>query len=120
MQVVIDAARRSDPEVEVRRIRTTDLVPGELNELVSPSLFAQGRVVVLGAAHEVGKDIADALLDHARHLSQAAHGIVLFSAWLNDEERARYGRLHVDALIDKPPRPGELVRTVNELAAAAA
>jgi DNA polymerase-3 subunit delta len=77
VQVVVDAARRSDPQAEVRRIRATDLVPGELNELVSPSLFAQGRVVVLGAAHEVSKDIADAVLDHARHLSQETLGIVL-------------------------------------------
>ena len=77
VQVVIEAARRSDPQAEVCRIRATDLVPGELDELVSPSLFAQGRVVVLGAAHEVSKDIAEAVLDHARHLSQAAQGIVL-------------------------------------------
>ncbi|MEO7196019.1 MAG: DNA polymerase III subunit delta, partial [Pseudonocardiaceae bacterium] len=58
VQAVVDAARRADPQTEVRRLRTTDLVPGELDELVSPSLFAQGRVVVLGAAHEAGKDIA--------------------------------------------------------------
>lgn len=77
VQVVVDAARRTDPQAEVRRIRATDLVPGELDELVSPSLFAQGRVVVLGAAHEASKDIAEAVLDHARHLSQAAQGIVL-------------------------------------------
>lgn len=77
VQVVVDAARRIDPQTEVRRMRTTDLVPGELDELVSPSLFAQGRVVVLGAAHEAGKDISDAVLDHARHLPKAAEGIAL-------------------------------------------
>ncbi|HWR49386.1 MAG TPA: DNA polymerase III subunit delta, partial [Pseudonocardiaceae bacterium] len=74
VQAVVDAARRADPQTEVRRMRTTDLVLGELDELVSPSLFAQGRVVVLGAAHEAGKDIAGAVLDHARHLSQGAKG----------------------------------------------
>lgn len=84
VQAVVDAARRADPQTEVRRMRTTELVPGELDELVSPSLFAQGRVVVLGAAHEAGKDIAGAVLDHARHLSSGgsegadgADGIVL-------------------------------------------
>jgi DNA polymerase-3 subunit delta len=82
VQLVVDAARRADPQAEVRRMRTTDLVSGELDELVSPSLFAQGRVVVLGAAHEAGKEIADAVLDHARHLAPAAEnpaaqGIVL-------------------------------------------
>ncbi|MGH3812708.1 MAG: DNA polymerase III subunit delta [Pseudonocardiaceae bacterium] len=73
-QAAVDAARRADPEAEVRRVRTTDLVAGELDELVSPSLFAQGRVVVLLAAHEAGKDIANAVLDHARNPSD---GIVL-------------------------------------------
>ncbi|MGH3856952.1 MAG: DNA polymerase III subunit delta [Pseudonocardiaceae bacterium] len=74
VQAVVDAARRADPQTEVRRLRTTDLVPGELDELVSPSLFAQGRVVVLGAAHEAGKDIADAVLDHARQLAESTQG----------------------------------------------
>jgi DNA polymerase III subunit delta len=72
VQAVVAAARRADPQTEVRRVRTTDLVAGELDELVSPSLFAHGRVVVLDAAHEAGKDMADAVLDHARHLSEGA------------------------------------------------
>ncbi|MGH3772767.1 MAG: DNA polymerase III subunit delta [Pseudonocardiaceae bacterium] len=72
VQAVVDAVRRADPRTEVRRVRATDLVPGEFDELVSPSLFAQGRVVVLGAAHEAGKDIAGVVLDHARHLSRGA------------------------------------------------
>ena len=77
VQMVVDAARQADPQTEVRRIRATDLVRGELDELVSPSLFAQSRVVVVGAAHEATKDVADAVMDHARHLAQAADGIVL-------------------------------------------
>ncbi len=74
VQAVEGAARRADPRIEVRRLRTTDLVSGELDELVSPSLFAQGRVVVLGAAHEASKDVAEAVLDHARNPSD---GIIL-------------------------------------------
>src|SRR5262245_54632190 len=60
VQAVVAAARRADPQTEVRRMRATDLLPGELDKLVSPSLFAQRRVVILAAAHEAGKDIADA------------------------------------------------------------
>lgn len=74
VQDVVEAARRADPQSEVRRMRATDLVPGELGELVSPSLFAQGRVVILAAAHEAGKDTAEAILDHARHLSPGPDG----------------------------------------------
>ena len=77
VQAAVDAARRADPEVEVRRVRTTDLVPGELGELVSPSLFAQGRVVVLLAAHEAGKDIATAVLDYARNPSEGIVFVVV-------------------------------------------
>lgn len=77
VQAVIDAARRADPQTEVRRLRATDLVPGELGELVSPSLFAQGRVVVLAGAHEAGKDTTEAILAQARYLATGADGIVL-------------------------------------------
>jgi DNA polymerase-3 subunit delta len=77
VQAIIDAARRADPQTEVRRLRATDLVPGELDELASPSLFAQGRVVILAAAHEAGKDTAEAVLAHARHLAKGGDGIVL-------------------------------------------
>jgi DNA polymerase-3 subunit delta len=77
VKAVVDVARRADPQTEVRRVRAADLVPGELNELVSPSLFARWRVVVVGAAHEAGKDLADAVLDHARHLVADAEGMVL-------------------------------------------
>lgn len=77
VQAVVDAARQVDPQTEVRRVRATDLVAGELDELVSPSLFAQARVVVLAAAHEAGKDTAEAVLAHARHLATGVDGIVL-------------------------------------------
>jgi DNA polymerase-3 subunit delta len=76
-QAAVDAARRADPEIEIRRVRTTDLVPGELGELVSPSLFAQGRVVVLLAAHEAGKDIAATVLDYARNPSEGIVFVVV-------------------------------------------
>ena len=74
VQAVVDTARRADPGTEVRRLRATDLAPGELAELVSPSLFADGRVIVLEAAHEAGKDVAEAVLGYVR---APADGIVL-------------------------------------------
>ena len=77
VQAVVEAAQLADPQTEVRRMRACDLLPGELDELVSPSLFAQRRVVVVGGVQEAGKDLADAVLDHARHLVQGADGIVL-------------------------------------------
>ncbi len=61
VQAVYTAARDADPQAELRRLRVTDLTPAELNELVSPSLFAETRVVVLDAAHEGSAEITTAV-----------------------------------------------------------
>ncbi|MFD0207016.1 MULTISPECIES: DNA polymerase III subunit delta [Saccharothrix] len=60
------AARKADPQADLTRVRVTDLTPPELAELVSPSLFAEGRVVALEAAQECGKEIADAIIGYAK------------------------------------------------------
>lgn len=76
VQAVLDAARTVDPRTELRRVRVTDLSPGELNELVSPSLFAETRVVVLDAAQDAGREVADAILHYARN---PVDGVVLIA-----------------------------------------
>ncbi|WP_243789460.1 DNA polymerase III subunit delta [Saccharopolyspora gloriosae] len=70
----VGAARAADPETELRRIKVSELTPPELDELLSPSLFAEGRVVALESAQDAGKEIAEAILSHAR---QPADGVVL-------------------------------------------
>ena len=60
------AARRHDPEVEVRTLRAADVTAGVLAELVSPSLFAESRVVVLESAQEAGAEVTTVLLEYAR------------------------------------------------------
>jgi len=64
VRAVVDAARSVDPEVEVRRLRAPEATPDDLAVALSPSLFAEARVVVLDAAHEAGKDASAAVLDH--------------------------------------------------------
>jgi DNA polymerase-3 subunit delta len=71
---LIAAARQVDPQAEHRQAAVSDLTPAELIELLSPSLFAEGRVVVLGGGQDAGKEIADAVLGHAR---EPGDGIVL-------------------------------------------
>lgn len=71
---LLDAARRSDPQAEQRRAAVSDLTPAELIELLSPSLFAEARVVALMGAQDAGKEIADAVLSHAK---EPGEGIVL-------------------------------------------
>jgi DNA polymerase-3 subunit delta len=65
VRAVASAARAVDPEVEVRRLRAAEVTPADLADAVSPSLFAEARVVVLEAAHEAGKDATAAILAHA-------------------------------------------------------
>lgn len=74
VEAVVAQARAADPTAEVRRYRASDLTPGNLAESLSPSLFAEARVIVLQAAHEVGRDLAAAIIDQA---AAPAEGIVL-------------------------------------------
>ncbi|MEU5690483.1 DNA polymerase III subunit delta [Actinosynnema sp. NPDC020468] len=67
-------ARKADPSADLTRVRVTDLTPPELAELVSPSLFAEGRVIALEAAQEAGKEIADAVIAYAK---SPADGVTL-------------------------------------------
>jgi DNA polymerase-3 subunit delta len=64
VRAVVAAARATDPEVEVRRLRTAEVTAPDLTAALSPSLFAEARVVVLEAAHEAGKDASAAVLAH--------------------------------------------------------
>lgn len=74
VRTALATARQADPSADLTRVRVTDLTPPELAELLSPSLFAEGRVVVLEGAQEVGKEIAEAVLSYAK---EPADGIVL-------------------------------------------
>lgn len=55
---VLAAARVQDPQAELTRAGVSELTPGELAELLSPSLFASARIIVLDGAQDIGKDLA--------------------------------------------------------------
>src|SRR5690349_10820906 len=74
VEAVVAEVRLDDPAAELRRHRATDLTPVDLAEVLSPSLFAEGRVVVVQAAHEAGKELAGAIVEQA---ADPAEGIVL-------------------------------------------
>lgn len=71
---VLAQARAADPAAELRRYRASELTPSGLADALSPSLFAEARVIVIQAAHEVGKDLAEAIVAQA---AGPAEGIVL-------------------------------------------
>ena len=108
--------------------------------LVSDTLAAEGHIVqtALDGAHALQKIatmerrfdvmIVDARmpnLDGRNFLVQVKAGgykgkIIIFSAHLDKDERERYRALNVHRFIEKPPRSGELVGALQEIAARAA
>lgn len=62
----VAAARAADPDAEVREYSAGELVPGELAEMLSPSLFGGRRVLVVRDGQDAKKDLAAALLAYAR------------------------------------------------------
>jgi DNA polymerase-3 subunit delta len=74
VEAVVAQVRLDDPAAELRRYRATELSPVDLADALSPSLFADGRVIVLQAAHEAGKELATAILEQS---AAPAEGIVL-------------------------------------------
>ncbi len=74
VQRAVTAVRLADPDAELRRVHTAQLTHAELAELTSPSLFAEGRVLVLDAAHEAGKEIAEAI---AGYLGEPVEGLTI-------------------------------------------
>lgn len=74
VEAIVAEVRVDGPTAEVRRHRATDLTPVDLADALSPSLFAEDRVIVVQAAHEAGKELATAIVEQA---ADPAEGIVL-------------------------------------------
>ncbi|WP_326837680.1 DNA polymerase III subunit delta [Amycolatopsis rhabdoformis] len=70
----LDAARAVDSTAEMTRNRVSELTPPVLAELVSPSLFSEGRVIVLDSAQDISQELSDAVM---AYLKAPADGIVL-------------------------------------------
>ena len=78
---VMRAARKQagTPDVPVDRMRAGEVSTNELAELLSPSLFAEERVIVLEAAGEAGKDAANLVADAAGDLPPGTTLVVVHS-----------------------------------------
>jgi DNA polymerase III subunit delta len=64
---LIAAARAAGLDGDVHDIDVSELGPGELESLTSPSLFGGGAVVVVRSAQNAGKDLAAELSRYARN-----------------------------------------------------
>lgn len=113
---VIAAARVADAEAEIHDLASSELIPGGLAELVSPSLFGGLRVVVVRAGQEAGKDLTAALLGHAQDLADGVTLVVTHSGGAR-------GKALVDGMIKagavvvtctRPRRPSERLAFVRD------
>ncbi|GAA3034856.1 DNA polymerase III subunit delta [Gordonia defluvii] len=76
-QVLAAAGRDSGEPVALTRVRAGEVTAAELAELLSPSLFADSRVILVEAAGEAGKEPAAIITST---LSEIPDGIVLLVA----------------------------------------
>lgn len=58
---VIATVRAAEPDADVREVSAAGLTPGELSELLAPSLFAERKVVVVRDVAEASKELGAAL-----------------------------------------------------------
>jgi DNA polymerase III subunit delta len=77
VQAAVETAKLADPTAETTRVKVTDLTAPELAELVSPSLFAERRVIVLEGAQEAGKDIAASIAAYVKAPADSVQLVVL-------------------------------------------
>jgi DNA polymerase III subunit delta len=59
-------ARAADPQTEVRDLEASSLLPGELAEMLSPSLFGGRRVAVLRNGQDARKELVAIVLDYVK------------------------------------------------------
>src|SRR5262245_8154871 len=65
VDAAVEEARARDSGIEVRELLGSTATPGDVIELLSPSLFGGGRVVVLRDAQDAKKELAAAVLAYA-------------------------------------------------------
>jgi DNA polymerase III subunit delta len=76
VSAVVGAARAADAGTEVRDLAAGELQRGDLDDVLSPSLFGGRRVVVVRAAQDVPKDLVDELLVAARDVPEETSLVV--------------------------------------------
>lgn len=66
IETIVGQARADDPDVEVSEFEGGVASPGELTEALSPSLFGGRRILVVRNGQDAKKDLAAAILEHAK------------------------------------------------------
>ncbi|MCX4097487.1 DNA polymerase III subunit delta [Nocardia sp. alder85J] len=121
---IVAQARAVSPDpaaLPVDRLRAGDASTAELAELLSPSLFAEDRVIVLESAAEAGKDAVAVILDAVTDPPEGVVLVILHSGGgraktLATDLQKRGAEVHPAAKLTKAGERVEFVR--NEFRAA--
>ncbi|BBY41919.1 DNA polymerase III subunit delta [Mycolicibacterium celeriflavum] len=114
--VLRDARKQAGThDIPVDRLRAGDVSTSELAELLSPSLFADERVVVLESAAEAGKDAVALIADAAADLPPGTVLVVAHSGGgrakaLADQLKKLGAQVHPCARIAKAAERADFVR----------
>lgn len=108
--------RAGSDDVPVDRLRAGEVSTSELAELLSPSLFAEERLVVLEAAAEAGKDAVALIASAAADLPSGTVLVVVHSGGgrakaLADQLKKIGAEVHPCARITKPAERADFVRS---------
>jgi DNA polymerase-3 subunit delta len=115
-EVLRDARKRAgSADVPVDRLRAGEVSTSELAELLSPSLFAEERVVVLEAAAEAGKDAVTLIVTAAGDLPPGTMLVVVHSGGgrakaMADQLKKLGAQVHPCAKITKAAERADFVR----------
>lgn len=115
LKSVRQRAGRGADAIPVNRMRAGDVSVNELAELLSPSLFADERVVVLEAAGEAGKDAVGVVTTAAADIPPGTVLVVVHSGAgrakaLAEQLRKLGAQVHPCARITKPAERVDFVR----------
>lgn len=66
VSAAVDAVRAVDPSADVHECAAQEITPGEIAEILSPSLFGGRRVLVLRDGQDARKDLVAALLEYVK------------------------------------------------------
>jgi DNA polymerase-3 subunit delta len=77
VSAVVRAARQADPDVDVRDVTAGELERGDLDDMLSPSLFGERRVLVVRSAQDLAKELAAELLAAVDPPPEDAHVVVV-------------------------------------------
>ncbi len=72
----VATARAIDPDADVRESEAGSLTPGEIAEMLSPSLFGGRRVLIVRSGQDARKDLVAELLTYAKNPDPEVHLVV--------------------------------------------